>query len=253
MQFWCSALKVPWSWTWRPYVGVWLLCAGLLVGYAWALHRRYRTTPREPDATKRILSFVAGVALLWIASDWPVGLLGASYLASVHMLQYMIYTLGAAPLLLLGIPEWMARRILGKLRLYRTVKFLSRPLIAGVLFNVILIGTNAPARGGQRALQPVRLVRPRHDLDPLGPAAVAADLQHDPRDQRPVVPGEDRVPVPGRGHAADGARRLPHLRRLPALPHVRAGAPGGQLRRSRGPAARRRVHEGRATSRSSGR
>ena len=144
MRFWCSALKVPWSWTWRPYVGVWLLCAGLLVGYAWALHRRYRTTPRDPDATKRILSFVAGVALLWIASDWPVGLLGASYLASVHMLQYMIYTLGAAPLLLLGIPEWMARRILGKLRLYRTVKFLSRPLIAGVLFNVILIGTNAP-------------------------------------------------------------------------------------------------------------
>ena len=104
------------------------------------------TAPRLAiqDATKRILSFVAGVALLWIASDWPVGLLGASYLASVHMLQYMIYTLGAAPLLLLGIPEWMARRILGKLRLYRTVKFLSRPLIAGVLFNVILIGTNAP-------------------------------------------------------------------------------------------------------------
>lgn len=144
MQFWCSALKVPWSWAWRPYVGVWLLCGALLAGYFWALHRRHRSTAREADTTKRALAFVGGVFVLWLASDWPVGLLGASYLASVHMVQYMLYTLVAAPLVLLGIPEWMARRILGKLRLYRTVKFLARPLIAGLLFNVVLIATNAP-------------------------------------------------------------------------------------------------------------
>ena len=94
MQFWCSALKVPWSWAWRPYLGVWVLCAGLLVAYGWALHRRHRTTPPDKDITKRKLAFVGGVFLMWLASDWPVGLLGASYLASVHMVQYMIYTLG---------------------------------------------------------------------------------------------------------------------------------------------------------------
>lgn len=144
MQFWCSSLKVPWSWAWRPYAGVWVLCALLLTSYAWTIHRRRRTMPRDADATKRAAAFVLGVTAIWVASDWPVGLLGSSYLASVHMLQYMIYTLAAAPLLILGIPAWMARRMLGKLRLYRVARFLARPLVAAVVFNVILITTNVP-------------------------------------------------------------------------------------------------------------
>ncbi len=144
MQFWCSALKEPWSWAWRPYVGVWILCLGLLTAYAVAVRRRRHTNPAEPDAGKRALWFALGVLAIWVASDWPVGLLGSSYLSSVHMAQYMLYTLAAAPLLILGVPEWMARRLLGKLRLYRTVRFLARPLVAAVLFNVILIATNVP-------------------------------------------------------------------------------------------------------------
>ena len=127
MQFWCSALKEPWSWAWRPYVGVWILCLGLLTAYAVAVRRRRHTNPAEPDAGKRALWFALGVLAIWVASDWPVGLLGSSYLSSVHMAQYMLYTLAAAPLLILGVPEWMARRLLGKLRLYRTVRFLARP------------------------------------------------------------------------------------------------------------------------------
>ena len=144
MQFWCSALKVPWSWAWRPYLGVWVLCAGLLVAYGWALHRRHRTNPPDKDITKRKLAFVGGVFLIWLASDWPVGLLGASYLASVHMVQYMIYTLGAAPLLVIGVPEWMARRSSASCASTGPCGSCPKPLVAGVLFNVILIGTNAP-------------------------------------------------------------------------------------------------------------
>jgi putative membrane protein len=144
VQFWCSALDKPWAWVWKPYVGVWILCGGLLAGYAWAVHRRRRTMPRDADATKRTLAFIGGVAAIWLASDWPVGLLGSSYLASVHMAQYMLYTLAAAPLLLLGVPEWMARRLLGRLRLYRVARFAARPVVAAILFNVILVATNAP-------------------------------------------------------------------------------------------------------------
>ena len=61
--------------------------------------------------------FVFAVLLLWLATDWPLGLLGASYLASAHMVQFLIYTMAVAPLLLLCTPEWMARRLLGRLRL----------------------------------------------------------------------------------------------------------------------------------------
>jgi putative membrane protein len=100
--------------------------------------------PREAGATRRTVAFVGGVAAIWLASDWPVGLLGSSYLASVHMAQYMLYTLAAAPLLILGVPEWMARRLLGRLRLYRVARFAARPVVAAIVFNVILVATNAP-------------------------------------------------------------------------------------------------------------
>ena len=75
-----------------------------------------------------------------------------------------------------------------------------------------------PTRSGSFGLDMTWLLSGLHPVD--------ADLQLDPRDQRPLVPGEDGVPVPRRRHAADGAGRVPHLRRPPALRHLRAGAPG---------------------------
>lgn len=88
--------------------------------------------------------FVFAVLLLWLATDWPLGLLGASYLASAHMVQFLIYTMAVAPLLLLGTPEWMARRLLGRLRLYRLAGRCARPVTAGLLFNAMLIATHSP-------------------------------------------------------------------------------------------------------------
>ena len=88
--------------------------------------------------------FVLGVLLLWVATDWPLGLLGASYLASAHMLQFLIYTMAAAPLLLLGMPEWMARRLAGQMRLYRLMGRCTQPVVAGLLFNGMLIFSHSP-------------------------------------------------------------------------------------------------------------
>ena len=42
---------------------------------------------------RKWLWFGLGVAILWGATDWPMGALGAGYLASVHMAQYLLYTL----------------------------------------------------------------------------------------------------------------------------------------------------------------
>jgi putative membrane protein len=80
----------------------------------------------------------------WLASDWPIGVLGAGYLASAHMLQFLLYTLVSAPLLLLGTPEWLARRALGRLR--PAVVWLGRtPVVCAVAYNLMLILTHAPA------------------------------------------------------------------------------------------------------------
>lgn len=88
--------------------------------------------------------FLAGVVVFWVASDWPLGVLGAGYLASAHMAQFMLYTLVAAPLLVLGIPEPMARRILARLRLYRFMTRLTKPVVAGLVFNGCLVATHSP-------------------------------------------------------------------------------------------------------------
>ena len=156
MRWWCSAIVEKWTWTPRPYIGVWLLCGALVAGYVVARRRHTRSEAATPvgadglgDADpkrdrRRSWQFAGGIFFLWMASDWPIGTLGASYLASVHMTQYMLYTLAAAPLLLLGTPEWMARRILATLHLDGVHRVLSRPLVAAIVSNVILIVTHAP-------------------------------------------------------------------------------------------------------------
>lgn len=146
MRWWCSAVNTPWSWVPRPYLGVWLLVVGMLAAYAGGVRRHLREVPSDDDGRhrRRAMWFSLGVAMLWLASDWPVGALGAGYLASIHMLQYMLYTLGAAPLLMLGTPEWMARALLARLRLSTPYLLLSRPVVAGVVFNVVLVATHAP-------------------------------------------------------------------------------------------------------------
>ena len=85
-----------------------------------------------------------GIFFLWAASDWPIGTLGASYLSSIHMMQFMLYTLAAAPMLMLGTPEWMGRRIIEGLHLSGLNRILTRPLVAAIVSNVILIGTHSP-------------------------------------------------------------------------------------------------------------
>ncbi len=150
MRFWCSALEVPWSWSWRAYPGVWAASLAIAVPYLVARRRAraVRPSPLGPsDAAaerRQTWLFLAGVLAFWVASDWPLGVLGAGYLASAHMAQFMLYTLVAAPLLVLGTPEPMARRILAKLRLYRFMTRLTQPVFAGLVFNGCLVATHSP-------------------------------------------------------------------------------------------------------------
>jgi putative membrane protein len=150
MRWWCSAVVEKWSWVPRPYLGVWILCGLLAWGY-WRSVRRHEDLPdadRSPEEVardrRRPWQFAGGLFFLWLASDWPVGTLGASYLACIHMMQYMLYSLAAAPLLMLGTPEWMGRRMLAATRLGGLYKVLSVPLVAAIVSNVVLIATHAP-------------------------------------------------------------------------------------------------------------
>jgi putative membrane protein len=124
---------------------VWLLCLtiALWYGLAWKRHRREGSEPAERDGA-HMRRFAGGIVALWIASDWPVGALAGGYLMSLHMTQYLLYTLAAAPLLMLGTPEWLADEVLDRFHLRRVWSVLSRPLVAVIVTNVILIATHSP-------------------------------------------------------------------------------------------------------------
>ncbi len=102
MQWWCAATGEPWSWSWQWYPGVHLAILALAVG--WYLLGSAQAWSSRPWGW-----FLTAEVALLATLDWPIGKLGAGYLASVHTLQFLLLTLLVAPALLRSIPTgWLA-------------------------------------------------------------------------------------------------------------------------------------------------
>jgi putative membrane protein len=126
-------------WAWKAHPDVWALVAALAVGYWFFVVRRGPTTRRQ------VAQYATGLVLLWAGSDWPVHELSEGYLLSVHMLQHLLFTLAAPPLLLLGLPEWFVRRRVAQSWLRPLVSGLASPVPAALLFNAVTVVTHWPA------------------------------------------------------------------------------------------------------------
>jgi putative membrane protein len=103
-------------------------------------------TPGEPAATRgQVVAFVSGVVALLVASDWPVHELAEERLLSVHMVQHLLMSLVAPPLLLAGTPGWLFRTILSPRWLFAVVRALARPIVALLVFNAFIALSHWPA------------------------------------------------------------------------------------------------------------
>ena len=99
-----------------------------------------------PAATRRqVMTFGFGLLMLWLASDWPIHDIAEDYLLSVHMVQHLMISLLVPPLLLLGIPPWLMRRLLSPRALGAVVRKLARPFPAAVIFNTVVAVSHWPA------------------------------------------------------------------------------------------------------------
>jgi putative membrane protein len=97
----------------------------------------------EPPYTRRQARLlVAGVATLWVFSDWPVHDLAEGYLYSVHMVQHSVYTLVLPPLFILGTPPWLWRWLLRPVM--GAFRVLVRPWVAVALFSTVTVATHLP-------------------------------------------------------------------------------------------------------------
>jgi putative membrane protein len=145
--WWCSAQTGPWSWTPQFYPGIWAAMVGLLVGYVYAIKRigPSKVEPGEEVVTRsQVTSFVVGYVLLWVATDWPLGVLGAGYLLTAHMIQYILYSLIVAPLLIRGAPPWMRELVWNAPGMGWARFLVDRPLFAFFAFNAVLALTHLP-------------------------------------------------------------------------------------------------------------
>lgn len=140
-------MPASFPWSWHPHPEVWLLVGALLAGYHWAVRRigPRHVEPIEFPATRRQQAwFTLGCLTILVAADWPMHDVAERYLYSAHMIQHMLLTFAAVPLLMMGTPAWLWRLLLRPRGFLRVARALTRPLIALVIFNVVLVFTHWP-------------------------------------------------------------------------------------------------------------
>lgn len=135
-------------WRFQVHPEVWLLVGGLVALYVYAVRVvGPKVVPEgQPVVTGRQrAAAITGIVLLWLASDWPVHDIAEEYLYVVHMVQHTILTLVVPPLALIATPRWLADLVLGPGRVRRVVRIASLPVVAGVAYNVAIMGGHWPA------------------------------------------------------------------------------------------------------------
>ena len=141
------AIVNPEPWRFQQHIEVWVLIVAVVASYTYAVRKigpRIVTTG-EVVTRKQLTAFIAGVLMLWLASDWPIHDISEEYLYSVHMFQHMMYSYFIPPLVLLATPYWLFDLIFSSNRSRSVIKFLTKPVIAGVLFNLVIMITHIPA------------------------------------------------------------------------------------------------------------
>jgi putative membrane protein len=141
------AIVNPEPWRFQQHIEVWVLIVAVVASYTYAVRKigpRIVTTG-EVVTRKQLTAFIAGVLMLWLASDWPIHDISEEYLYSVHMFQHMMYSYFVPPLVLLATPYWLFDLIFSSSRSRRVINFLTKPVIAGVLFNLVIMITHIPA------------------------------------------------------------------------------------------------------------
>lgn len=141
------AANLSWTdWDFEPTVTL-----GIVAFIAWYLLAHRRRWLRTDDdvshwmtsARSRSLFTTLGVVASVIALDSPIDRGGDEYLLSIHMVQHLLLMMVAPPLLLLGIAgarpmdRWHGRAW----RLWLTI---TRPWVACVTFNVVLLVWHVP-------------------------------------------------------------------------------------------------------------
>ena len=130
---------------WSVHLDVILICVLLEGGYLYMVTQLRKSQPEAKRVKKnQVVLFTLGVLTIYIAGGSPLHDLAENYLATAHMLQHVLLTLVAAPLLLAGVPGWFWQAILRTPGLMRVAKPLTHPVFTFAIFNAALLLIHLP-------------------------------------------------------------------------------------------------------------
>jgi putative membrane protein len=120
---------------WSPFYFVSLVIV-LAIYYLLVFKYYPRFKESEKGTSKQAVFFTTGIILLYAVKGSPLDLLGHITFYA-HMIQMATLYLVIPPLLILGMPNWIWRGIINKPIVKPLFSFMTKPLIALVLFNGI--------------------------------------------------------------------------------------------------------------------
>ncbi|RXK55778.1 cytochrome c oxidase assembly protein [Oleiharenicola lentus] len=125
-----------------------VLIGGLIfLGWLYAILTgplREKLAPGTPYPRGHACRFYAALLIFYLAVGSPLDQLGERFLLSAHMLQHQLIIYPAAVLFLLGLPAWLVSPITGRPGLRPLLRFLTNPVVCGVVYTVVLSGWHMP-------------------------------------------------------------------------------------------------------------
>lgn len=137
-----AGLWLQWEGHWDALLGMALVLGAYLLGVG-PLRERHNLADYV-DA-RQVATFTAGMMVVFFALTSPLHILSERFLFSMHMIQHVLLTLIAPPLLVLGTPAWLIRPMLRPNWAFRAARLLTHPIAAIALFNIIFSIWHIPA------------------------------------------------------------------------------------------------------------
>ncbi len=139
-----TVVSLLFGWTFEPLPT--LAIAAALASWTWAVRRVNAIHPSNPVPRRRTVAFVGGMVAIAFALLSGIDQYDTT-LFSIHMVQHVLLTLVAAPLIALGAPVTLLlrvssppsrRRWILPVLHSRVMRFLAFPVVAWVLFAAVM-------------------------------------------------------------------------------------------------------------------
>lgn len=127
---------------WSPWFFL-SLVAVVLIYFLVTVKWRHKFENAVALTRRQVILFLSAMILLYILKGSPVDLLG-HILFTVHMTQMALLLLIVAPMLIMGIPNWVWAKIFEVKIIDKAFRFFTKPLISVFLFAIMFSAYHYP-------------------------------------------------------------------------------------------------------------